>query len=200
MVTRASHAHLGGIQIYQGTDPDLFDQFGADPASGSIIVSVKDHQVDSPSILHLSPDMSVRSIERWLNRHRFPSAFELTAGNFPDVMRSSAADLVVLTAVGRSDSASTETILGEASRVWNGRAHGPSVLFVWMDFEQWEAWLQTMYGVKSTPSVVLADHKVSQAMYASGFYLTHCHSICCITMSMKLRSLFRWTLGKLYLL
>ncbi|KAF9518405.1 hypothetical protein BS47DRAFT_1325399 [Hydnum rufescens UP504] len=159
MVTRASHAHLGGIQIYQGTDPDLFDQFGADPASGSVIVSVKDHQVDSPSILHLSADMSVRSIERWLNRHRFPSAFELTAGNFPDVMRSSAADLVVLTVVGRSDSASTETILGEASRVWNRRAHGPSVLFVWMDFEQWEDWLRTMYGVKSTPSVVLADHK-----------------------------------------
>src|ERR1700676_628375 len=137
MVTQASHAYLGGIQIYQGIDPDLFDQFGADPASGSVIVSVKDHQVDSSSILHLSADMSVRSIERWLNRHRFPSAFELSVGNFPDVMRSNAADLVVLAAVGRSERASTEAILAEASRAWNQRAHGPSVLFVWMDFERW---------------------------------------------------------------
>jgi len=159
LVTQASHAHLGSLQIYQSADPDLFDQFGVDPASGSVIISMKDHQIAPETTLHLSADMTVRSLERWLNRHRFPSAFELTAGNFYDVMRSNAADLVVLTAVGRLEGASAEVILAEASKAWNQRSHGPSVLFVWMDFERWETWLKNMYGVKSIPSVILADHK-----------------------------------------
>jgi len=172
MVTQASHAHLGGLQIYQSTDPDLFDQFGADPTLGSVIISVKDHNISPQTTLHMSADMTVRSVEQWLNRHRFPSAFELTAGNFHDVMRSNAADLVVLTAVGRSDGASAEMILAEASKAWNQRGHGPTVLFVWMDFERWESWLRDMYGVKSIPSVILADHKVSQAIFL-WIYLTH---------------------------
>jgi len=61
--------------------------------------------------------------------------------------------------VGRSDGASAEMVLAEASKAWNQRGHGPSVLFVWMDFERWESWLRNMYGVKSIPSVILADHK-----------------------------------------
>ena len=197
-MTQASHAHLGGLQIYQSTDPDLFDQFGVDPASGSVIISMKDHQVAPETTLHLSADMTVRSLERWLNRHRFPSAFELTAGNFYDVMRSNAADLVVLTAVGPLDGTSAEVILAEASKAWNRRNHDPSVLFVWMDFERWETWLKNMYGVKSIPSVILADHKASQAVFTYGFISPIRRSIFYTMTLGKLTNVSIWTLSTFY--
>ena len=143
----------------------------------ALYISLKDHQIAPETTLNLSADMTVRSLERWLNRHRFPSAFELTTGTFYDVIRSNAADVVVLTAVSRLDGASAKVILVKASKAWSRRSHGTSVLFVWIDFERWETWLENTYGVRSIPSVILADHKASQAMFTCGFISPICRSI-----------------------
>jgi len=161
LVTSASHAHLGGPPIYQSTDPELFNEFNVDPSLGPVLVAVKDHMPTMATFIIISSETTLSSLEHWLSQHRFPSAFELTSLNFQDVMRSTLTSFVVLTAIERENSHATEMVLKETSKAWAEQSNQPSVLFVWMDLDRWEAWLSNMYGLKksSHPSVIIADHK-----------------------------------------
>lgn len=155
----------------------LFEEFSIG-SKEPVIVSIKDHVRTPAAFFFLSsaietelPEHS-QSLDRFLLTHRFPSAFELTSGNFQEVMRGSTADVIVIVPVIKSavpGAVGTETILTQTHKEWSSRLTKPSAetlpaTFVWMDIDRWAEWLEATYGFKwspeGVPRVILADHKV----------------------------------------
>jgi hypothetical protein len=161
----------------------LFEEFSI-TSKEPVVVSIKDHVREGAAFFFLAgvveSDISTHSydLDRFLLTHRFPSAFELSSSNFQEVMRGSTADVVVIAPILKTSvpgPKEAELTLAAARKSWMRpiKPNGQSLpaLFVWMDIDRWEEWLGSMYGFKKSsdvlPRVVLADHKVGDALLRS---------------------------------
>lgn len=134
---------------------------------------VKDHEVKPFATLPISAQTTAPILSAFFQHHRIPTLQQLTAENFPDVMKHPAKPLVVLAAFDMERMSKTELgrsveKLTSIAKQWQASAGRLTdtrpTIFVWMDGERWGKWLKSMYGIKrdNMPSVVIVDHSVSQ--------------------------------------
>ena len=111
-------------------------------------------------------DALTSGIHTQLVRNRLPTAVELEADNFQEVMNAAHKPLVVLAATAAADKATTaETMRGLAKQWRDAKEHAP-VVFTWMDADKWGSWLKSMYGIKAgeMPRAVVANHTVRRIL------------------------------------
>lgn len=169
--------HAGGAPIYESSSHALFEEFSV-MSKEPVVVSIKDHVREAQAFFFLAGVKETylsehsHDLDRFLLMHRFPNAFELTSTNFQEVMRSSISDVVVIAPLTQTSSPGpkdAEQILTTARKAWSSQPMEPNAktlptLFVWMDLDRWEEWLQSMYGFKRSEvgsRVVIANHKVA---------------------------------------
>lgn len=170
--------HAGGAPIYASDSLALFEEFSVS-SKEPVLISVKDH-VREPSayfflagVLESDLEEHSRDLDHFLVTHRFPSSFELTSTNFQEVMRGSTADAIVIAPVTQDSQPGpkdVEQTLAATRKAWTSNLMTPNgktlpALFVWMDVDRWEDWLQKMYGFKKSEAgsrVILANHKVQR--------------------------------------
>ena len=168
-IDEAAKPLLGTPVVYKSRNPDLFTKFSIDPAEGPVVLVIKDHETKPFSTLPLSSQTTAQVIGAFFQHHRIPTIQQLTAENFPDVMKHPAKPLVVLAAFDMEHMSSIE--LGNAieeltaiAKQWQTSAirltDNRPTIFVWMDGEKWSKWLKSMYGIKRErmPAVVIIDH------------------------------------------
>ncbi|KAJ1308330.1 hypothetical protein OPQ81_004040 [Rhizoctonia solani] len=168
-IEEASKPLLGTPVVYKSRNPEIFAKFKVDPAEGPVLIVVKDHEVTPFSVLPLSDQTTVPVLGAFFQHHRIPTLQQLTAENFPDVMKHPAKPLVVLVAFDMENMSKTqlgaqiETLTSIAKR-WQTSAvrltDTRPTIFVWMDGDRWGKWLKSMYGIKreDMPTVVIVDH------------------------------------------
>ena len=97
--------------------------------------------------------------------NRLPTSLELGDGTFQEVMKSSSKPLVVIVSVPATGG-DHEFLVNEMKSLatkWRKSDHSVMtrpVVFTWMDQERWAKWMKSMYGVKSSGQVIIADHQV----------------------------------------
>ncbi|KAG8688702.1 hypothetical protein FRC11_004943 [Ceratobasidium sp. 423] len=168
-IDEAAKPLLGTPVVYKSRNPELFAKFKVDPAEGPVIIVVKDHEVTPFAVLPLSTQTTVPILGVFFQHHRIPTLQQLTAENFPDVMKHPAKPLVVLAAFDMENMSKTQ--LGEqiekltlTAKRWQTSAvrltDTRPTIFVWMDGDRWGKWLKSMYGIKreDMPTVVIVDH------------------------------------------
>ncbi|CAE6471161.1 hypothetical protein ACGC1H_001002 [Rhizoctonia solani] len=168
-IEEAAKPLLGTPVVYKSRNPELFAKFKIDPAEGPVLIVVKDHEVTPFSVLPLSTQATVPVLGAFFQHHRIPTLQQLTAENFPDVMKHPAKPLVVLAAFDMENMSKTR--LGEQvekltsiAKRWQTSAvrltDTRPTIFVWMDGDRWSKWLKSMYGIKreDMPTVVIVDH------------------------------------------
>ncbi|QRW15750.1 thioredoxin [Rhizoctonia solani] len=168
-IEEAAKPLLGTPVVYKSRNPDVFKKFDVDPADGPALIVVKDHETKPFSVLPLSTQTTVPILGAFFQHHRIPTLQQLTAENFPDVMKHPAKPLVVLAAIDMENMPKTQ--LGEEiekltsiAKRWQTSAvrltDTRPTIFVWMDGDRWSKWLKRMYGIKreDMPTVVIVDH------------------------------------------
>ncbi|CAE6396609.1 unnamed protein product [Rhizoctonia solani] len=168
-VESAAKPLLGTPVVYKSRNPEIFKKFDVDPADGPALIVIKDHETKPFSVLPLSAQTTVPILEAFFQHHRIPTLQQLTAENFPDVMKHPAKPLVVLAAFDMENMPKTK--LGEEiekltsiAKRWQTSAvrltDTRPTIFVWMDGDRWSKWLKSMYGIKreDMPTVVIVDH------------------------------------------
>ncbi|KAB5592742.1 Protein disulfide isomerase [Ceratobasidium theobromae] len=168
-IDEAAKPLLGTPVIYKSRHPELFDRFSIDPSSAPVLLVVKDHEVKPFATLPISAQTTAPILSAFFQHHRIPTLQQLTAENFPDVMKHPAKPLVVLAAFDMERMSKTELgrsveKLTSIAKQWQASAGRLTdtrpTIFVWMDGERWGKWLKSMYGIKrdNMPSVVIVDH------------------------------------------
>ncbi|CAE6365890.1 unnamed protein product [Rhizoctonia solani] len=168
-IEEAAKPLLGTPVVYKSRNPDIFKKFDVDPADGPALIVIKDHETKPFSVLPLSAQTTVPILGAFFQHHRIPTLQQLTAENFPDVMKHPAKPLVVLAAFDMENMPKTQ--LGEeiekltsVAKRWQTSAvrltDTRPTIFVWMDGDRWSKWLKSMYGIKreDMPTVVIVDH------------------------------------------
>lgn len=168
-IDEAAKPLLGSPVVYKSRNPDLFTKFSIDPAEGPVLLVVKDHELKPFATLPLSAQTTAPILGAFFQHHRIPTLQQLTAENFPDVMKHPAKPLVVLVAFDKERISSTE--LGNSiekltaiAKQWQKSAvrltDTRPTIFVWMDGERWSKWLKSMYGIdrEDMPAIVIVDH------------------------------------------
>ncbi|KAF8334999.1 thioredoxin-like protein [Cantharellus anzutake] len=161
IVLEAARSQLGGPPVYLVESPQAFRRFSIDAGKGSHLFLFRDFISRPADRLDLTALIIPDALQLWMTNRRFPSAFELTSGNFQDVMRADTVQHVLLVAVHRSQGPATEQLLLELSNTWKTQSHSHPTFFVWMDVDRWDSWLRRMYGFQQdkTPLVVITNHK-----------------------------------------
>jgi len=160
---------LGSPVVYKSRDPDLFTKFSIDPVEGPVVLVIKDQDRKPFAELPLSSQTTAPIVTKFFQHHRIPTLQQLTAENFPDVMKHPDRPLVVLTAFNMAQMSKTDLVtsiekLSSIAKQWQGQAvrltDTRPTIFVWMDGDKWGKWLKSMYGVKqeSMPATIIVDH------------------------------------------
>jgi len=172
LVRKASSALLGSPIIYESSSPSLFTRFDIPLSNPWALISLKDHDSQTPSSIFLGSSKHSEELNTWLLSHRLPTSLELTQDTFQTVMKAPQAPLVVIAAStpGNQDALSARLI--ELGRKWRSRTkgsglvNGREIVFTWMNADRWKNWMKSMYGIKmdNQPDeldhvqVVIADH------------------------------------------
>ncbi|KAI0057744.1 thioredoxin-domain-containing protein [Artomyces pyxidatus] len=167
-VSLAAAPLLGSPPVYTSSSPAFLSRFSVPSSSTPILLAIKDHDAShAAATLRLTTQTDKNSLSDWLVANRLPTAMELSDSSFQEVMNAPSKPLVVLVAVPKEGSNERERLIKEITEIGQLWRRGPDnaathqqrpVVFTWMDVDRWASWLKSMYGIKGTGQVVIADH------------------------------------------
>ncbi|TFK35040.1 protein disulfide isomerase [Crucibulum laeve] len=175
-IREASAVLLGSPIIYSSSSPDLLERYSISSTVSWAIITLKDHDLQSPSsVFHGTSALTASNkhiLKDWLLSHRLPTTLELTQDTFQGVMNAPEKPLVVIAAVTKDNKEQVKQRFRDVGLKWrirtggSGEAHGREIVFTWMDAERWADWMKSMYGVKKNDDkkdlddvvVFIADH------------------------------------------
>jgi hypothetical protein len=174
-IVKAARPLLGSPPVYTSSSQQFFDHFSLPPTSSPFLIALKDHEEATPTDILSVSAQNETALTKWMIDRRLPSALELSDSSFQEVMKAPNNPLVVLVAIpGVANFAEREFLIGETRSIamrWRElalqRGTSQQAVFVWMDAERWAKWLKSMYGIKGSGEVVIADHAVSYYHFIS---------------------------------
>ncbi|KAH8928933.1 thioredoxin-like protein [Atractiella rhizophila] len=163
MQAAAKRLSIYQVLMFQTSSPEITQHLSI--SSPTILVFKSNSALP---FAQLSLPASEYSLTTFLHRNRYPVLSELTSANFNGIMEAPEHPLVVITALSHARNTRREMeqkkkkLRGVVDK-WLERTPADGerqTVWVWVDGDQWEKWLKSMYGMKNGMGTVVADHTV----------------------------------------
>jgi hypothetical protein len=167
-VKKTLEPFLNIIPAYTSGDPRLYANLSiAKPPPTSVLLAFSNNEKRPIATLAFPTDH--RTLQRFVNTHRFPVVSHLNSGNYNALMKSESRAVVVLAAVHSGEAGEKEKAkLMSIAKAWKkgGRPFQQPVWFAWVEGERWGSWLRQSYGIKKSdlPAAVVVDPSVSRSI------------------------------------